>query len=59
VKLSVSLHVCLRVRVQLRLKVHAETVFKNKKQLYTASVAEPFVNCRLGTITYIHTHLTH
>lgn len=32
---------------QLRLKVHAETVFKNKKQLYTASVAEPFVNCRL------------
>jgi len=28
--------------------VHAESVFKNKKQLYSASVAEPFVDCRLG-----------
>jgi len=28
--------------------VHAEKVFKDKKQLYTASLAEPFINCRLG-----------
>jgi len=32
----------------LGLKVHAEKMFKDKKQLYTASVAEPFVTCRLG-----------
>jgi len=39
----------------LELKLHAETVFKNKKQLYVASVAEPFTNCRLGK----NTHVTH
>jgi len=32
----------------LGLKVHAEKMFKDKKRLYTASVAEPFVTCRLG-----------
>lgn len=32
---------------QFWLKVHAEKVFKDKKQLYSASVAEPFITCRL------------
>ena len=52
----VNLSVCVRGCVQLELKVHAETVFKNKKQLYTASVAEPFVTCRLGNSHALHSH---